>query len=355
MDRQVKIVIADKDENSRRLIQAAVREMGYEVFETDDGLKVLEICRTEKIRLIISGLFIKNVTIVDMVRNIQKLRPNVETIVVSDIFMTGMAELMRRIGVLRILKKPLDIISLKDAIESGLVSQRLLRLAVQRQLGGGYNQERIKLLLAHEDNTVFKEVLKLCLENKIEIECAKTFEHMIEKLGYSCYDVLVVSPDFADKIVRKSPHAKTQFGFILCVVAGKDVPAHLGLKIGYSSYFPFSFTIKMPIERSGFLKQLHAVLPKYRRMLNKYSKEGFKKRIANHLKVFKHAFGLRLFGFYLLLIVLVGLLGYFVGYDFFDHKEVQTQTKALEIDKIIEMQKLLMEQNETLNRHIPKR
>ncbi len=210
MAQRSKVLIVDFEAPAREEIGAILEDMGYAYVEAQDGAIALGVARNENIGLVITNIFVKSVSLTELLIGIQRIHRNAETIVYSKLLNTATLELVREMGVFRVLKKPFDYSELRSAISAGHASRRLFRLAVVERLMHSDEPRRPTVLLAHADTPIFENLLRSFLKGGFRVECAKDQYHLAEKLTYSCYDAVVACKPYLDGIVVR----KSAFNFV---------------------------------------------------------------------------------------------------------------------------------------------
>lgn len=157
-----KALIADDDDDFRRLLVHRAKKMGLSVDEASDGTEALEAIRQQSFDILVVDLYMPGATGLDVIREAQRTDPDMEAIL-----MTGSASLETaieaiRAGVYDYLTKPLDSLTIFEMTLSRALERRHLirenerlfqevqRLALTDQLTGLYNRHKVKESLASE-------------------------------------------------------------------------------------------------------------------------------------------------------------------------------------------------------------
>jgi diguanylate cyclase (GGDEF)-like protein len=157
-----KALIADDEEDFRRLLVRRATTMGLSVDEASDGTEALEAIRHNNYDILVMDLYMPGATGLDVIREAQRTDPDTEAIL-----MTGSASLETaieaiRAGVYDYLTKPLESLTTFELTLSRALERRHLirenerlfkevqRLAITDQLTGLYNRHKLKENLASE-------------------------------------------------------------------------------------------------------------------------------------------------------------------------------------------------------------
>jgi diguanylate cyclase (GGDEF)-like protein len=157
-----KALIADDEEDFRRLLVRRAKTMGLTVDEASDGTEALEAIRHNTYDILVMDLYMPGATGLDVIREAQRTDPDMEAIL-----MTGSASLETaieaiRAGVYDYLTKPLESLTTFELTLSRALERRHLirenerlfqevqRLALTDQLTGLYNRHKLKESLQSE-------------------------------------------------------------------------------------------------------------------------------------------------------------------------------------------------------------
>jgi PAS domain S-box-containing protein len=105
------ILLVDDEEDILNVLAVSLREAGYEITTCTDGEEGLEAFRAapERYDLVLLDLMLPRLNGKDLLREIQKLRPDVQVLVTSGYCSQERIEEVRRLGADGFLKKPYDI------------------------------------------------------------------------------------------------------------------------------------------------------------------------------------------------------------------------------------------------------
>lgn len=78
-----KILVIDDDESTRVTLATYLDELGYEVYDTDNGLKALELIKTKNPDLIISDIKMPGLNGIELAYVVKGLKYNIPIILVS--------------------------------------------------------------------------------------------------------------------------------------------------------------------------------------------------------------------------------------------------------------------------------
>jgi diguanylate cyclase (GGDEF)-like protein len=157
-----KALIADDEEDFRRLLVRRARKMGLAVEEASDGTEALEAIRKNTFDILVVDLYMPGATGLEVIREAQRTDPHMEAIL-----MTGSASLETaieaiRAGVYDYLTKPLESLTTFELTLSRALERRHLirenerlfqevqRLALTDQLTGLYNRHKLNETLKSE-------------------------------------------------------------------------------------------------------------------------------------------------------------------------------------------------------------
>ena len=112
------ILVVDDEESVRLLLSKILKHAGYSVLEADDGNRGVEIFRQnpDLIDLVLLDLTMPGMSGYDMLAEIQIVDPDVRVIVITGYH----PEEERLVGVLEILRKPIQFNVVCEAIERAL-------------------------------------------------------------------------------------------------------------------------------------------------------------------------------------------------------------------------------------------
>lgn len=157
-----KALIADDEDDFRRLLVRRATTMGLTVDEVSDGTQAIEAIRQNSYDILVMDLYMPGATGLEVIREAQRIDPDTESIL-----MTGSASLETaieaiRAGVYDYLTKPLESLTSFELTVSRALERRHLirenerlfkevqRLALTDQLTGLYNRHKLKESLESE-------------------------------------------------------------------------------------------------------------------------------------------------------------------------------------------------------------
>jgi diguanylate cyclase (GGDEF)-like protein len=157
-----KALIADDDEDFRRLLIRRAKTMGLSVDEVSNGTEALEMISQNSYDILVMDLYMPGATGLDVIREAQRMDPDTEAIL-----MTGSASLETaieaiRAGVYDYLTKPLESLTAFELTvtralerrhlirENERLFQEVQRLALTDQLTGLFNRHKLKESLESE-------------------------------------------------------------------------------------------------------------------------------------------------------------------------------------------------------------
>lgn len=157
-----KALIADDEDDFRRLLVKRATTMGLTVDEVSDGTQAIEAIRQNSYDILVMDLYMPGATGLEVIREAQRIDPDTESIL-----MTGSASLETaieaiRAGVYDYLTKPLESLTSFELTVSRALERRHLirenerlfkevqRLALTDQLTGLYNRHKLKESLESE-------------------------------------------------------------------------------------------------------------------------------------------------------------------------------------------------------------
>jgi AraC-like DNA-binding protein/CheY-like chemotaxis protein len=108
-------------------------EDDYEVLDAPDARSAVEIARTAPIDLVVLDIFMPNVDGLEILPELQTVRPGVPVVVVSGVDRASTATTAMRLGAVDYLTKPFDIDILLAAIDGALHRRPRPRVALPRQ------------------------------------------------------------------------------------------------------------------------------------------------------------------------------------------------------------------------------
>lgn len=139
-------LIADDDEDFRGLLARRAKKMGLSVEEASDGNEAFDLVTKKSFDVLVMDLYMPGRTGLDVIRDAQRIDPNLEAII-----LTGSASLETAIEALRV--------GVYDYLTKPLESMTVFEMTLTRAL------ERRKLI--RENDRLFKEVQRLAMTDQL--------------------------------------------------------------------------------------------------------------------------------------------------------------------------------------------
>jgi CheY-like chemotaxis protein len=119
-DRKAKILVADDDEMSRRLLEAVLTPKGYEVILAKDGIEALNIALTQAPDLIILDIMMPGM---DGYRALNKIKEDDSTANIPVLMITAVGydyniKLANQLGASGYITKPIDLAEVRSTVAS---------------------------------------------------------------------------------------------------------------------------------------------------------------------------------------------------------------------------------------------
>lgn len=120
------VVVIDDNPWLRDLFSQALQEAGYRVVLAEDGLEGLARCRQGSVDLVITDLFMPDIEGLELIRILRREQPALPIVAISG----GGAlqqhkrllDMAERLGVVRVLEKPVDVADLRRVVSECLPS-----------------------------------------------------------------------------------------------------------------------------------------------------------------------------------------------------------------------------------------
>ncbi|MDD5402220.1 MAG: response regulator [Dehalococcoidales bacterium] len=119
-DRKAKILVADDDEMSRRLLEAVLTPKGYEVILAKDGIEALNIALTQAPDLIILDIMMPGM---DGYLTLNKIKEDDSTANIPVLMITAVGydyniKLANQLGASGYITKPIDLAEVRSTVAS---------------------------------------------------------------------------------------------------------------------------------------------------------------------------------------------------------------------------------------------
>jgi CheY-like chemotaxis protein len=112
------ILVVDDEEVVRTVLSKLVRSLGFEVLKASDGVEAVEIFENnaEEIRLVLMDMTMPRMNGIDAFMEMRETDPSVKVIIISGHSAESTSGEMLRLGISRVLQKPVRLSALSDAI-----------------------------------------------------------------------------------------------------------------------------------------------------------------------------------------------------------------------------------------------
>jgi CheY-like chemotaxis protein len=237
------ILIAEDEPAVRTVLRRALEMQGCVVHEAENGRRAAELAREGGIDLVITDLWMPVMNGVELIETLNSMGCPAEVIVLSAHVSCAATEKLRHLGVLSILKKPVDIATFLETVQTGVRSDRGRRLAHEAAKGSGPGADDgpALILIADDDDEVRGLLRGLLVRAGYRVEEARDGEEAVEKA--LAHDVSLVLMDLnmprmggreAIEIMKRA----SRDCFIVCMTGectGREVDA--ALRAGAHSCF----------------------------------------------------------------------------------------------------------------------
>lgn len=155
-------LIADDDDDFRGLLARRAKKMGLSVEEASDGNEAFDLITKKSFDVLVMDLYMPGRTGLDVIRDAQKIDPNLEAIILTGSASLETAIEALRAGVYDYLTKPLESMTIFEMTLSRALERRHLirenerlfkeveRLALTDQLTGLFNRHKLNDFLESE-------------------------------------------------------------------------------------------------------------------------------------------------------------------------------------------------------------
>jgi CheY-like chemotaxis protein len=142
-DRSRRVLLAEDDEDLRRLIAAVLRRVGYDVAEARDGIEVvdriastIQRARRHPFRAIVSDMNMPGLTGLDLLAALRRSRLDTPVILITAFSDVQSRAKASELGAFAYLEKPLNVAQLRDAVARAMaLSSDVLAVEVARGCG----------------------------------------------------------------------------------------------------------------------------------------------------------------------------------------------------------------------------
>jgi len=115
------VLVADDESVIRELLQRVLTESGYEVIVAESGEQAIELARTVRLDLILLDINMPGIGGISALRELtQQMSPS-RIIMLTAVNDPKIAKVVMDLGALDYLTKPIDIVTLKKAIQTHLL------------------------------------------------------------------------------------------------------------------------------------------------------------------------------------------------------------------------------------------
>jgi len=123
----MKIVIADDDKNLRKVLVNELSDEGFEVNETDQGAKAVELLERKECDVLLLDMNMPGLSGLDVLKKLKELENPTEVIILTAYATVSTAVEAMKMGAYDYLTKPFQIEELKTIIEKAYEKKQLLR------------------------------------------------------------------------------------------------------------------------------------------------------------------------------------------------------------------------------------
>ncbi len=141
----IKILVIDDDDSGREALTMLLCSAGYEVSSAATGKSALNLIDQEQYQVVVSDLFLPDISGLDILQNVQKISPSTEVIVVTGHASAQTAVRAMKEGAFDYITKPIDFDELKIVVLNALEKQNLKseNIYLRRQLQGRFEFNNI--------------------------------------------------------------------------------------------------------------------------------------------------------------------------------------------------------------------
>jgi two-component system response regulator YesN len=114
------VLVADDEAVVRNLLRRVLTESGYEVMLAESGEQAVEFSRTVRVDLVLLDINMPGIGGLSALREISKQDPPPRIIMLTAVNDPQVARMTMELGALDYLTKPIDIVTLRKAIQTHL-------------------------------------------------------------------------------------------------------------------------------------------------------------------------------------------------------------------------------------------
>lgn len=120
-----KILVIDDNQSIRKTLTSYLKKQGYEVFSAEDGIKGIEIVKSELPDLVITDIRMPGADGFEVLKNVKEIDPHIHVIIITafDDMHTTVKAMQQ--GAYDYIEKPLEIDKLKITIQRALENKKL--------------------------------------------------------------------------------------------------------------------------------------------------------------------------------------------------------------------------------------
>jgi CheY-like chemotaxis protein len=298
------VLVAEDEPQVRDLLRRLLEAHGYVVHEAENGLAAAEYARSGAADIVITDLWMPVMNGVELIEALVSMACPAEVIVLSAHLTSSSTDKLRGLGVFRVLRKPVDLSALVDAVGAGLKSDRRGRLAGElagrlcSRVGSEF-AERPTVLVADDDDGV-RDLLREALSRAgYRVEEARDGEEAVEKAlahDTSCVLMDLNMPRMNGRQAVENLRRASQHCFIICITgecSQREIDE--ALRAGAVS------CLRKPFDPEALVAEVERLdlVAVHRRRLEErehaYSAQRpFLERMRTHVRSTKHRYGRRL-------------------------------------------------------------
>ena len=145
MDEQIRILLIDDEEPSRQALVLLLQRAGYHLTGCGSGKEALELLARDSFDLVITDLFLPDLTGIDILTKVKEFSPVMEVILITGFASAESAVRAMKEGAFDYITKPLNIEELRLIIGKAVEKQRLLteNVYLKKQLREKYEFSNI--------------------------------------------------------------------------------------------------------------------------------------------------------------------------------------------------------------------